>query len=520
MTTPVTMSPMNGGVVDDVAQWFRDLAEIGSPARDEAITSTLTRFTGRQWLRLDQSFRSGGSWERPVRTAVQWRQRLSEAPSLVMMGAASMHADGHLREEALDKLRNIADPLAAAFIALRTTDWVVPVRRAAAAALLDRAGLEDAWLALPVVWAGESRVRATGLAERFATAVGRSDDAVMALATHPDRATALWAIAVAERRELLAEDFLLRLAQKSDDQVVSEQCARTLASRAGGPSPSAARELLESPRSTLRWTALEKLPADSLDEERLAQLAYDRSASVRLLARWRLRRAGQDPEQVYDVALSGATTDAQLIGCLLGWSEVESPASVDVERFTPYLSHFSAGVRRAAVMAIGRRGDRQQVVELLLPKLEDPTKKVAAAALRQLKPHGIAVPRDTIARLAAGDNPGGRRLALSVRQNSGGWERVTADLEAATGDDSLLASSARADLSSWLSNGAASTRGVPTADQAIAMARALPISGLDVDQQRLISFHAGIHVEDPVPSLVQAVPPRRPWWRVWSRETG
>ena len=145
---------------------------------------------------------------------------------------------------------------------------------------------------------------------------------------------------------------------------------------------------------------------------------------------------------------------------------------------------------------------------------------MAAAALRQLKPHGIAVPRDTIARLAAGDNPGGRRLALSVRQNSGGWERVTADLEAATGDDSLLASSARADLSSWLSNGAASTRGVPTADQAIAMARALPISGLDVDQQRLISFHAGIHVEDPVPSLVQAVPPRRPWWRVWSRETG
>jgi hypothetical protein len=33
-------------------------------------------------------------------------------------------------------------------------------------------------------------------------------------------------------------------------------------------------------------------------------------------------------------------------------------------------------------MATGRRGDRQQVVELLLPKLEDPTRKVAAAALR------------------------------------------------------------------------------------------------------------------------------------------
>jgi hypothetical protein len=373
---------MNGRVVDDVAQWLRDLAEIGSPAPDEPIKSTLTRFTGRQWLRLDQSFRSGGSWERPGRPAAQWRQRLSEAPSLVVIGAASMHGDGHLRQEALDKLRNIADPLGAAFIALRTTDWVVPVRRAAAAALLDRAGLEDAWLALPVVWAGESRVRATGLAERYALDVGRSNDALMALATHSDRTTALWAIALAERRGLLMEDFLLSLARKSQDQVVSEQCARTLASRAGGPSPWAARELLESPRSTLRWTALEKLPADSLDEGRVAQLAYDRSASVRLLARWRLRRAGRDPEQVYDVALRGASSDAQVIGCLLGWSEAESPASVDVERFAQYLNHGSASVRRAAVMATGRRGDRQQVVELLLPKLEDPTRKVAAAALR------------------------------------------------------------------------------------------------------------------------------------------
>jgi len=516
MTTPVTMSPMNGGVVDDVAQWLRDLAEIGSPAPDEPIKTTLTRFTGRQWLRLDQSFRSGGSWERPGRPAAQWRQRLSEAPSLVVIGAASMHGDGHLRQEALERLRNIADPLGAAFIALRTTDWVVPVRRAAAAALLDRAGLEDAWLALPVVWAGESRVRATGLAERYATAVGRSDDAVMALATHPDRATALWAIAVAERRGLMAEDFLLRLAQKSEDQVVSERCARSLASRAGGPSPSTARGLLESPRSTLRWTALEKLPADSLDEGRLAQLAYDRSASVRLLARWRLRRAGRDPESVYDVALRGATSDAQVIGCLLGWSEVESPASADVERFAPYLNHRSAGVRRAAVVAIGRRGDRQQVVELLLPKLEDPTRKVAAAALRQLKPHGIAVPRDTIERLAAGDNPGGRRLALSVRQNSDGWERVTADLEAAAGADALLASSARADLSSWLSNGAAGTRGVPTPDQAAAMSSALPVSGLDSGQQRLIAFHARLEHQEPGREHVVPESPRSRW-RFWAR---
>lgn len=340
------MAGMNGGAVDDVAQSLRDIAEIESPAPDEPIKSTLTRFTGRQWLRLDQSFRSGGSWERPGRPATQWHQRLREAQRLVVIGAASMHADGHLREEALDELRNIADPLAAAFIALRTTDWVASVRRAAAAALLDRVGLDDARLALPVLWAGESRVRATGLAERYAMDVGRSDDAVRALATHSDRTTALWAIALAERRGLLTEDFLLRLARKSEDQVVSEQCARILASRAGGPSPRAARELLDSPRSTLRWTALEKLPADSLDEGRLVQLTYDRSASVRLLARWRLRRADRDPEQVYDVALRGATSDAQVIGCLLGWSEVESPASVDVARFAQYLNHGSASVRR------------------------------------------------------------------------------------------------------------------------------------------------------------------------------
>jgi hypothetical protein len=507
---------MNGDLVEDIAQWLRDLAEPEIPAQDELLIGALTRLSGRQWLRLEQAFRSGASWERPGRPAPLWRQRLSEAPTLVIVGAASMHADGFLREEALGMLATSSDPLAAAFIALRTTDWVDQVRGAAGEALLERVGIEDAWLALPVLWSGEIRVRATGLAERYSIEVGRRDDTVVALATHSDRATALWAIEMSERRRLLTEEFLLRLAQESGDQVVSEHCARTLAAREGGPSPSAARELLGSRRSTLRWAALEKLPADLLDEGRVTLLAYDRSASVRLLARWRLRRTGRDPEQVYDVALSQAASGAQLIGCLLGWSEVESPSRVDVARFTPYLTHGSSGVRRAAVIAIGRRGDHRLVVEFLLPMLEDPTWKVATAALRQLKPHGIAVPSTTIERLAVGDNADGRRLAFSARQSRGGWERVTADLEAAVGGDALLASSARADLGSWLSDGAAGTRGVPTPEQAVIMSRTLPVSGLDASQQRLIAFHARIGFHEPELDDDRPDTPRRTLWRFWS----
>ena len=106
---------MNGGVVDDVAQWLRDLAEIGSPAPDEPIKSTLTRFTGRQWLRLDQSFRSGSSWERPGRPAVQWRQRLTESPSLAVIGAARFGerfettAVPELRQQAVEVVRRWLD---------------------------------------------------------------------------------------------------------------------------------------------------------------------------------------------------------------------------------------------------------------------------------------------------------------------------------------------------------------------------------------------------------------------------
>jgi hypothetical protein len=505
---------VTGGFVDAVAQWLRDLAVIGSPSPDEPLRMSLGRFSGREWLRLDQAFRTGGTPERPQYPARHWRDRLEENPSLMVACAASMHSNGHLREYAVELLTRFDDPISSAFLAVRVSDWVRQVQVGAAAALLERTDLAHAQQALPILLAAEPRARATDFASTYRAVVANQDDTVTHLVLHRDRATAVWAIARAEDRGHLSESVLLRLAERSADQVVSEMSARTLAARDGGPSPDAAQALLASPRATVRSAALEKLPPALLDDRRVIELVYDRSASVRLLARWRFRRSGGDPAATYLQALSRTSTDAQLVGSLLGWSETEAPGRVDIGLVATYLSHHSPSVRRAAVITMGRRADRHQVIEAIVPMLEDPVRKVAAAALGQLKPYGLAVPPDTVERLMAGESSGGRRLALSVQQSHGGWERVTADLQAAAEGDPVLALAARSDLITWLIHDAATTRGRPNPDQAQSIAESLPHAGLDRRQQRSVAFHAGVHLReaDEVP---HDAPP--PWYRFWAR---
>jgi len=127
--------------------------------------------------------------------------------------------------------------------------------------------------------------------------------------------------------------------------------------------------------------------------------------------------------------------------------------------------------------------------------LLDSSGKVAAAALRHVRGH--AVPASVLASLDAAGTPRSRRVALSIRQDAGTWDRVHADLAALSGQDPDLAAAARTDLLAWLRHGAATSYGKPGASQAAGIARLLATPKLSGRQRREIAFAAGFREPSP-----------------------
>jgi hypothetical protein len=72
------------------------------------------------------------------------------------------------------------------------------------------------------------------------------------------------------------------------------------------------------------------------------------------------------------------------------------------------------------------------------------------------------VPASVLASLDAADTARSRRIALSIRQYSGTWNRIHADLTAINGHDRGPAEAARTDLLAWLQHGAATSYGKPS----------------------------------------------------------
>ena len=197
-----------------------------------------------------------------------------------------------------------------------------------------------------------------------------------------------------------------------------------------------------------------------------------------------------DPAPLYHAVLGAASRPGQIAAALRGLDEDRDdslPAAA-----VPFLAHPSPAVRRAAAQAIGHHAAASDIPNLLVPLLLDSSGKVAATALRYVR--GYALPASALAALDAAGTVRSRRLALSIRQSSGTWNRVHADLTAINDHDRDLAEAARKDLLAWLAHGAATSYGKPTPAQAEQIAGLLAASRLSQHQRREIAFVAGIRV--------------------------
>jgi hypothetical protein len=484
---------MNGGAGRVLAGALIDAVAEADPVRTARVMDQLAGLRGPGWLRLDELARRPYWGQPPLDAVAGWLPLLAADDALAGV-AASMCRDGRIREVAVKLLAGRRAPVAAAALAVRVADWVPEVSSAAWAAVSARTGPEDAAAIIPVFLALGQRRRGRQAAARYLEGIAEGPAATLAaLAAAEDRACRLWALQAQADRGLLTVEVLAAWAMRDRDPVVALWCARSLAGPAGELPVLAGLRLLGSARAGVRAFAAGHLRDDQLTRQALQELLLDRSGAVRSMARWRWRRQWRDPGPVYRSVLAGPGLARQIAAALQGLDEDHADCLPGAA--VPFLVHHSPRVRRAAAQAVGRHASTDGILEHLVPLLLDSSGKVAAAALRYVRGH--AVPASVLASLDAASTFRSRRVALSIRQGAGTWDRIHADLTALSGQDPDLAEAARTDLLAWLQHGAATSYGKPSASQAADIARLLATPKLSNRQRREIAFVAGIREPSP-----------------------
>jgi hypothetical protein len=425
----------------------------------------------------------------PLDGVADWASSTAPGAATVEVVAASMCRDGRVRQAAVIALAGVPEPVAAAALAVRFADWVPEVRSAAVAAIAARSGYGDAAACVPVLLAIRDRQRGRQPAQECLAGLAAGDVGVLrALAAAGERAGRLWALQALAVRGLLTPGELTDQALRGQDPVIALWCARQLADPSGDLLVPAGPRLLRSLRAGVRAFAVGHVAESLLTRPVREKLLVDRSGAVRSAARWRWKRQWGDPAPVYRAALETADLPYQVAAALSGLNEEHDsclPAAA-----VPFLTHPSAAVRCAAVRAIGACGTECDVSGLLIPLLHDTSGKVTATAVRELRGH--VVPSQVIAALEGSGTGTSRRIALSLRQQQGVWERIEADLTAVNGQDRDLADAALTDLLAWLQYGAATSYARPTPSQAAAITALLRTERLTSTQRREIAFVIGI----------------------------
>lgn len=474
----------------EVATRLAYLASSDDPDDWRAAAQTIEQLEGRAWLLVDQAARkSSGARGMPVSGVRGWLGTSVTEPSGVVAAVTSMHADGRFRERATQVLGAVDTRTATAALAVRLLDHVPHVRAQAWEGLERRLTADTAEIVLEVLLAGRGRQHADRALERVHSVLLQTTSAAELLTRLLDsdrRGVRRWAFTLGHARQLLDPEHLVAAARSDPDQWVRTRCADWLMA---SPEPHLLAPLLEATTVEARLVALTRVPDPDLTVRTLGRLLTDRAPRVRDQARWRARRRGFDSASHYRAQLEDPRCAPRVrAACLDGLAVAGDEA--DLVILTSHLDHPSARVRAAAVKAVTRRAPSDDLVDLLLPVLLDASARVSATAAGGLARWGV--PPSAARSAWASARPASRRAAWRLSREAGGWDRVEADLRAASDEDVHLASLGRAGIGTWLAVTAATTW-VPLAeDQRERIACLLPRAGLGSERQRVLAFHAGI----------------------------
>jgi HEAT repeat protein len=405
-------------------------------------------------LALDEQLRRRDTWAAPM----GWKHlRPEDLPGLPgteqsrpsVLGMASFHPNGHVRERAVRLLSGGGDEASLPFLLIRLNDWVANVREAA------RESVERRLREGPI----EHFVHILGLVLRLGRC-GRDDhadivQAVVSRLVDPRQAAALSEVICFRDRTVARHCFqvaaatpgaplshLVEAALQAEDAVLRLWATRRLPEVASGAALEEALQALQSDcsmpvRRQALTVRLEIFPQTAVAP--LEEALFDPNPALREFSRFHLSRLGrQDIAACYREALSGGRHRAAAIAGL-----GETGARPDAALLLPFLTSPERSERQAAVRAVGRlAGDEH--LEILVERLTDDGPKVCREAQQALQSQaGLLDPGRLWTIFTTDQRLRVRLAALLVLDKVGTWRKMPYLIRAASEREKGLALQAR-----------------------------------------------------------------------------
>lgn len=470
--------------MDDLLRRLYRLAAARRPTGGPAGLEVVRSWTDAELLLADERSRAGIWWWGPgkVPDVVRAMSRGGRLASWL----ASLGRDGYARERAVRRLSSDPDLGADRLIAVRVSDPVEQVRDQAWAALQPRCDTERAAVVVPVLVRLSARVRAASAMERYADIfLSREGQPLWSvLLGSSDRGARRWAFDAAIAAGGIEPGLAVDLLPGEVDQWVVGRLAAMIA--AGDPRVGV--RLLDSRPAAARALAIGSLPDAQLSEASIEAGLFDRSAKVRAAARYRASTRGVPAETLYLRAWRERRDVRALIGA------AECGVRFELADLREYLVDAEPRVRSVGAQLLAGQALTDEDVGLLFTLLDDPFPRPAKRATQTLAKADQLWSYEQAAALWEAADPVKRCRLWRLLSGRGGWDRVRADLLAASDADVSVQSLGRSDLDAWLQSAAMRMWRPPSATQLEDIQGALPVAKIERATREAIEFRAGLPV--------------------------
>jgi HEAT repeat protein len=427
-------------------------------AAAEAVAKLIGTLEPSDYVALDQMVRS-------VEFYSPWRKMKPEDLkrfvdvdfSASLLGLASSHPSGHVRESAVKELALQNSGAVIPFLLLRMNDWVDSVRQRASHALRERLNPAYAKQFLKN-WPLLIHLKQCGRADTeiivSVTELLRTEACIEALQFGMSSRNRLVRRAsfqlVAESAKSARLEVLKQLMNDTDPSMRAWAVRHLLPDISDGELPEVIRPMLKDRFMPVRSHALWLLVQRRPDVARDALLAglLDPHVSMRELARYYMvQETGFDACKFYRNTLIGGKQD-DFYGAICGLGETGN--SDEGELLLKFLNDKAPKLRRAAVYALGRMNSEKYQLNIFT-MLSDPRSRVVKQAMKALLPKARLLPMQWIKDLPETDDRRVvRQAGLVLLLNRGKWERLPLLLQLCADADQVIASQALNALRNWL----------------------------------------------------------------------
>jgi len=435
-------------------------------------------------------------WHKLLPTDLDYIESFGEF-SGSLLGLASFHQSGYLREEAIKRLDRISSGAELPFLLIRLNDWVRNVRDAARRAINARlthhyARSFIANLALVIRLKGTGRDNHQQLIEAIKRLIKspESRDELLEGLKSPDLLIRRSCFNLAMDAADSNLTSILQQAFSDQDTVIRLRAAQEV--------PSAFESeilndfLLQMKRDRympVRREALriyvKRFPEQAIVELRSALL--DSHASIRDDARYHLQKiAPIDLASFYRQAVEVAD-EKNLFSAISGLGE--SGSAFDCALLLPYATHGVAKIRKAAIRALARlNGD--SYISVFIDALSDEVPGVSREAQKALSNKTHAIGGEQLCKIfQAAHLPHIKRSVLFLLGHLGKWDSIYFLIEAMHDPDEEIIARSRLYIQRWLKQ---FNRGfsLPTHEQLARIRAAVNECGglLDVSTREQLSF--------------------------------